>query len=197
MAQQSVPASKAQQGATMSRSTSRKLLLINAHMLARVTVGCSNMASEPVHAVALCGGDVSAGMAVLSLVSGLSGILQFVLNPTFGTLSDRYGRKPFLLIGPMWNCVGNFLIAMNPTRRYVFALLKVVGKTLQTLSGSTTSSAVLTDLVSGDKLTVWSAYMSTAACTGVILGGWIETAILLLGRGARGSAVVAHTQLLF
>ena len=70
----------------------RKLLLINAHMFARVTVGCSNMASEPLHAVALCGGDVSAGMAVLSLVSGLSGLLQFVLNPTFGTLSDRYGR---------------------------------------------------------------------------------------------------------
>ena len=37
-----------------------KLLLINLHMFLRVTIGCSNMASEPVHAVALCGGDVAA-----------------------------------------------------------------------------------------------------------------------------------------
>ena len=45
---------------TMDDEPLGKLLLINLHMFLRVTIGCSNMASEPVHAVALCGGDVAA-----------------------------------------------------------------------------------------------------------------------------------------
>ena len=94
-----------------------KLLLINAHMFMRVTVGCSNMASEPVHALAMCGNDATVAMQMLATSSGISGLVQWLLNPTFGKLSDRYGRRPFFLIGPAWNTVGNFLIAMNPRNK--------------------------------------------------------------------------------
>ena len=67
----------------------------------------------------------------------------------------------------------------------LFATLRVVGKTLQTLSGSTTSMAALSDCASGDRLTFWSAWLGSAACVGVIIGGWIETVILALrGQGA-------------
>lgn len=67
----------------------------------------------------------------------------------------------------------------------LFATLRVVGKTLQTLSGSTTSMAALSDCASGDRLTFWSAWLGSAACVGVIMGGWIETIILALrGQGA-------------
>ena len=38
--------------------------------------------------------------------------------------------------------------------------------------------AALSDCASGDRLTFWSAWLGSAACVGVILGGWIETAIL-------------------
>ena len=66
----------------------------------------------------------------------------------------------------------------------LFTVLRVVGKTLQTLSGSTTSMAALSDCASGDRLTFWSAWLGSAACVGVIIGGWIETAILALrGQG--------------
>ena len=36
-------------------------------------------------------------MRLLALISSSSGLLQFFLNPTFGTLSDRFGRRPVLL----------------------------------------------------------------------------------------------------
>ena len=62
-----------------------------------------------------------------------------------------------------------------------------VGKSVQTLSGSTTSMAALADCAKGERLTVWSAYVSSAACTGVILGGLLETAILLRGYTARAT----------
>jgi MFS-type transporter involved in bile tolerance (Atg22 family) len=127
-----------------------KLLLINAHMFMRVTVGCSNskhepandctmylppsslaraarstdrgvaaVASEPVHALAMCGYDATVAMQLLATSSGISGLVQWLVNPTFGKLSDRYGRRPFFLIGPAWNTVGNFLIAMNPHNKVV------------------------------------------------------------------------------
>jgi hypothetical protein len=71
---------------------------------------------------------------------------------------------------------------MDP--QLLFTVLRVVGKTLQTLSGSTTSMAALSDCASGDRLTFWSAWLGSAACVGVIIGGWIETAILALrGQG--------------
>lgn len=169
-----------------------KLLLINAHMFMRVTVGCTNMASEPVHCIRMCGGDPTAAMQLLATSSMASGLVQWALNPTFGKLSDRYGRRPFLLVGPIWNTLGNFLIAMNPNNRLAFAVLRVIGKTLQTLSGSTTSMAALSDCASGDRLTFWSAWLGSAACVGVILGGWIETAILAV-RGVDATQTVFLT----
>ena len=72
-----------------------KIFLINAHFFLRVMVGCSNMASEPVHAVAMCGGDATTAMRLLASSSALSGLLQWALNPTFGKLSDRYDAHCF------------------------------------------------------------------------------------------------------
>ena len=59
---ESEPALEAKESAELAEDKEPlgKLLLINLHMFLRVTIGCSNMASEPVHAVALCGGDVAA-----------------------------------------------------------------------------------------------------------------------------------------
>ena len=61
-AKESEPALEAKESAEPAEDKEPlgKLLLINLHMFLRVTIGCSNMASEPVHAVALCGGDVAA-----------------------------------------------------------------------------------------------------------------------------------------
>ena len=64
-------------------------------------------------------------MRLLALISSSSGLLQFFLNPTFGTLSDRFGRKPFLLIGPAWNTIGNALIAYTQSPS-LFMVLRVV-----------------------------------------------------------------------
>jgi MFS family permease len=86
------------------------------------------MASEPVQAVAICGGDATAAMQMLASSSALSGLLQWALNPTFGKLSDIYGRKPFLMIGPSTNCLFNCLIATNPTNRRLFVALRVLGE---------------------------------------------------------------------
>ena len=64
-------------------------------------------------------------MRLLALISSSSGLLQFFLTPTFGTLSDRFGRKPFLLIGPAWNTIGNALIAYTQSPS-LFMVLRVV-----------------------------------------------------------------------
>ena len=65
----------------------------------------------------MCGNDATVAMQLLATSSGVSGLVQWALNPTFGKLSDRYGRRPFFLIGPAWNALGNCLIALNPQNK--------------------------------------------------------------------------------
>ena len=147
-----------------------KLLLIQAHMFLRMMGGCLQSQTEPIHIVALCQGDHAAAMHVLTTVSGATGLPQFLLNPTFGTLSDRYGRRPFFIVGPACSCLANVAIATSGNR-WVFAAMRALGKTVLTLSGSTTSMAAMADCVSGERLTAWSAYTSASLSVGVIVGG--------------------------
>merc|ERR1740138_1674485 len=43
-----------------------------------------------------------------------AGIIELVLNPVLGKLSDQYGRKPFLLLAPTVNAVLHCLVAAFP-----------------------------------------------------------------------------------
>jgi DHA1 family bicyclomycin/chloramphenicol resistance-like MFS transporter len=67
----------------------------------------------------------------------------------WGPLSDKYGRKPVLLIGVVAYCIGSFLCAIAPTLN-LFILYRI----LQAFGGSCSiaiSSAVVKDVFAGKK----------------------------------------------
>eukprot|EP01052_Picozoa_sp_SAG31_P009997 SAG31_NODE_535_length_14348_cov_11.339603_20_plen_148_part_00 len=130
--------------ASLAPTPGRLLLLINAHMFLRVAISCQILAAEPLLITAMMG-DPSVAMRVLAACSGASGFLQFALNPTFGTLSDTFGRKLFFEVGPAWCIIGDALIGLFPSSVSVFAVCRVLNRTMRTLSGSTVSSAALSD----------------------------------------------------
>ena len=154
---------------------------ISFHMLLRVTIGCMGLAAEPLFVSDLCAGDASRAMRLLAQTSGASGLLQFLLNPTFGTMSDTFGRKAFFMVGPLTNAVSNLLSALFPTNMPLFAVLRVVSKALATLSGSTVCAAALSDCAKGDALSAASARLGSCASLGVVIGPLMGTA--MLGRG--------------
>jgi MFS transporter, DHA1 family, tetracycline resistance protein len=62
-------------------------------------------------------GDVDAAAALTSRIHALNAILDFISNPIIGSLSDRYGRKPFLLQSLLVSsvCYAAIAIVATPT----------------------------------------------------------------------------------
>jgi MFS family permease len=160
---------------------------ISLHMLLRVTIGCMGLAAEPLFVRNLCGGDASRAMRLLAQTSGASGLVQFVFNPTFGTLSDTFGRRVFFMVGPLTNAIGNLLASLFPSNLPLFACTRVICKAMATLSGSTVCAAALSDCASGDALSVAHARLGSCASLGVVLGPLMGTA--MLGRGMAVTSV--------
>ena len=82
-------------------------------MFFRVFNSCQNIQGEPQLVLDLCNGDVSAGMRLLAASSTCTGLIQFLINPSIGKLSDKFDRKPFFQIGPAFNVLSNGLIALR------------------------------------------------------------------------------------
>ena len=140
------------------------------HMFARVFNACQNIQGEPQIVLDLCRGDVSASMRLLATTSTAGGLLQFLANPSIGGLSDTYGRKAFLRIGPLFNIVSNATVALFPSNFWAFCVLRTLDDALTTLSGSTTTSAAISDCAAGPELAIAMSKLGSYIGLGVLLG---------------------------
>ena len=81
----------------------------------------------------------------------MSGLLEFCLNPTFGKLSDRIGRRPFFLVGPAYVFLGNAVLAafaknLSPSMLPLILVNSLLRKVAATVSGSVASVTALSDV---------------------------------------------------
>ena len=106
--------------------------------------------------------------------AGAVGATEFLVNPIIGRLSDKYGRKRNLLMGPLSNVLLKSLVAAYPSVTTI-ALERVLCGAFTTVSGTTTCFAVLSDVSSGQELalagTTLGAYMGLGCVLGPLLGG--------------------------
>eukprot|EP01047_Picozoa_sp_COSAG01_P080465 COSAG01_NODE_15657_length_1314_cov_1.520165_1_plen_284_part_00 len=75
-----------------------------------------------------------------------AGLTEFILNPTIGRLSDTFGRRRFLLLGCSYAVVGNTLVGLFPTSRFLVGANRFLNWSLLTVSGSVTGSAAISDI---------------------------------------------------
>lgn len=133
----------------------------------------------------ILGGDMAETSRMLALTGGLSGLVEFLLNPTFGKMSDAFGRRPFFLIGPAYVCLGNALLATSTSStsasRTVLTLVVVnsfLRKVSGTVSGSVASVTALNDISSGRDFAIYISKLWAFAGAGVVcaplLSGYIE-----------------------
>lgn len=59
-------------------------------------------------------GNAAATARAMGLMTTFAGVLELILNPVLGKLSDEYGRKPFLLLAPTVNAFLHSLVALFP-----------------------------------------------------------------------------------
>lgn len=98
--------------------------------------------------LAMKNGDAAATAQTMGLMSSTAALIEFLLNPVLGRLSDKYGRKPFLLMSTMVNAFLHSLVALMPgslpinildrciSGAMIFAFFNPMGAALQDLFAS-------------------------------------------------------------
>lgn len=95
----------------------------------------------------LTGGSISNASAIGGWLTATYAALQFLFSPILGGLSDRYGRRPVLLISLFGFALDYLFLSYAPTISWLF-----VGRAIAGISGAsfTTASAYIAD-ISNDK----------------------------------------------
>jgi MFS transporter, DHA1 family, tetracycline resistance protein len=96
----------------------------------------------------LIGGDLSQASSVGGWLMFSYAVMQFLCAPILGNLSDRFGRRPVLLMSLFGFGLDYILLAVAPTIGWLF-----VGRILAGITGAsiTTASAYIADISTPDK----------------------------------------------
>lgn len=94
-------------------------------------------------------------------------IVQFVCAPVLGNLSDRYGRRPVLLLSLLGFGLDYFFMAFAPTVAWLFA-----GRIISGVMGAsfTTAAAYISDVSTPEKRTQNFGIIGAAFGLGFVLG---------------------------
>ncbi|MGK0188965.1 MAG: DHA1 family tetracycline resistance protein-like MFS transporter [Verrucomicrobiales bacterium] len=84
----------------------------------------------------LSGKTIDAAAYLYGLLAMLYALMQFLFAPLLGSLSDRYGRRPVILISLFGAGLDYFLLAWAPTLEWFF-----VGRILAGITGANFSAA--------------------------------------------------------
>jgi DHA1 family tetracycline resistance protein-like MFS transporter len=74
----------------------------------------------------LAGGEVGYSATIYGGLIALYSLMQFLFGPTFGALSDRFGRRPILLISLAGLGIDYLLLAVAPNL-WTVALARIIG----------------------------------------------------------------------
>ncbi len=114
------------------------------------------------------------GHVDVSMASQLSGyltfayaLMQFIFSSVLGNLSDRYGRRPVLLLSLFGFGIDYLLMAFAPNVFWLF-----VGRIIAGIAGasSTTATAYIADVSTGDKRAANFGLIGAATGLGFIVG---------------------------
>lgn len=113
--------------------------------------------------------------SALGALMATYGLLQFLFAPLWGSLSDRYGRKPILMVGIVGNAIAQLFFGLSTELWMLFAARALSG----VLSSATLPSAMayIGDTTSekdrGGGMGIIGAAMGVGMVIGPGLGGWL------------------------
>lgn len=93
--------------------------------------------------------------------------MQFLFSPLLGNLSDRFGRRPVLIISLVGMCIDYLIMGVAPSVGWLF-----LGRTLSGLAGAsfTTASAYIADVAPPEKRAQSFGLIGAAFGVGFVVG---------------------------
>jgi DHA1 family tetracycline resistance protein-like MFS transporter len=115
----------------------------------------------------LSGGDTPHASRIFGLLAAAWAVMNFLAAPLLGTLSDRFGRRPVILISAFGLAVDLVIMALAPTLVWLF-----VGRLLSgvTAASYATISAYLADVTPPEQRAKRFGLLSGIFGIGLILG---------------------------
>jgi MFS transporter, DHA1 family, multidrug resistance protein len=104
----------------------------------------------------------------MGMLMAIFSVMQFIFSPIWGNLSDRYGRKPILMIGIFGNAVSMIILGLSNSLWMLYASRGLAG----ILSSATlpTSMAFISDSTSERERGGGMGIIGAAMGTGMVLG---------------------------
>jgi DHA1 family tetracycline resistance protein-like MFS transporter len=112
-------------------------------------------------------GDTARAAEVLGLFSTVFALMQFFFSPLIGAISDRYGRRPVILLSNLGLGLDYILMALAPSLRWLFVGRIISGITAASIS---TASAYIADVTPPEKRAASFGLLGTAFGVGFVLG---------------------------
>lgn len=112
-------------------------------------------------------GSVSAAGWWSGLFNSMWGLMQFGCSPLLGALSDRYGRRPIILLSNLGLALDYLIMALAPNLLWLF-----IGRMLNgvTSSSITTAYAYVSDISTPDERAQMYGYIGAAFGLGFVMG---------------------------
>lgn len=113
------------------------------------------------------GGDIERASAITGVFGFAWASMQFLFQPVLGALSDRFGRRPVVLLSNLGMGIDYIFMALAPTLPFLFAGRLVSGVTAASLS---TANAYIADITPPERRAGRYGMIGAAFGIGFILG---------------------------
>ena len=108
----------------------------------------------------------------IGLIAGIYSLMQFLFTPVWGYLSDRYGRKPILVMSLIGSVVSNLLLAFVFSGIILSASILILARAFAGIFAANISAAqaVISDVTSHEERTKCIGMISAAFALGFVFG---------------------------
>src|SRR5882757_8064064 len=112
-------------------------------------------------------GNTARSAEIYGLFGTVWALMQFVCAPVLGSLSDRFGRRPVILLSNFGLGLDYILMAMAPSLSWLFVGRVISGITAASIS---TAYAYIADVTPGDKRAARFGLLGVAFGAGFVFG---------------------------
>jgi len=111
--------------------------------------------------------ELGASPAVVALLATAFSLAQLAMSPVLGRLSDRFGRRPVLLVSVAGSVVSSLILGFASSVVWVFASRVIAGMSKANVS---TAHAYAADLVAPERRAAVMGRLGAAASMGLVVG---------------------------